>query len=173
MWQTKQFCFSLQVHKLIRSNTDSSSQQNRSRFGAPRPNRPKPTLRQSLKQVFCYQATSNLWVLCEFSSNLAWGNSTATTTFVVALGSSGSLLGCETSVQLGIVSLACSTSMKDPLISEMQIKFPSVFSGKIGKLKNFQLQLHIDHSVKPIAQKYRPVPFHQRDALEHEHNKHL
>ena len=58
-------------------------------------------------------------------------------------------------------------------MSEMQIKFPAVFSGKIGKLKNFQFQLYIDDSVKSVAQKYRPVPFPQRDALEYELNKHL
>ena len=58
-------------------------------------------------------------------------------------------------------------------MSEMQIKFPAVLSAKIGKLKIFQLQLHIDHSVKPVAQNYRPVPFNQRDALENELNKRL
>ena len=34
--------------------------------------------------------------------------------------------------------------MKDPLMSEMQIKFPLVFSGKIGKLKNLNKRLEQD-----------------------------
>ena len=44
--------------------------------------------------------------------------------------------------------------------------FQKVFSGKIGKLKDYQLKLRIDGSVKPIQAKSRNKPFHLRKAIE-------
>lgn len=44
--------------------------------------------------------------------------------------------------------------------------FPAVFSSKVGKLKDFQLKLHIDKSVKPIQVKPRNKPFHLRKAID-------
>ena len=40
------------------------------------------------------------------------------------------------------------------------------FHRLVGKLKDFQLQLHIDKNVKPIAQRQRPILFHVRKQLE-------
>ena len=45
-------------------------------------------------------------------------------------------------------------------------KFPAVFSGSIGKLKDFQLELAIDSHVEPVAQRSRPVPVHYRSKVE-------
>jgi hypothetical protein len=55
------------------------------------------------------------------------------------------------------------TNLKD--IQYWKDKFPSVFSGKIGKLKDFQLKLHIDTSVKPIQARPRNHPFHLLAAI--------
>ena len=41
----------------------------------------------------------------------------------------------------------------------------------IGKLKNYQVKLHIDDSVKPVAQDHRRVPFHLRKNVEQELEK--
>ena len=41
----------------------------------------------------------------------------------------------------------------------------------IGKLKNYQVKLHIDNSVKPVAQGHRRVPFHLRKKVEQELEK--
>ena len=42
--------------------------------------------------------------------------------------------------------------------------FPAVFEG-IGKLKEFEVKLHIDDNVPPVAQRHRRVPFHQRQKV--------
>jgi len=44
----------------------------------------------------------------------------------------------------------------------MEKKFPTVFSGKIGMLRNFVLKLHIDKSVKPLQA--APRKSHSIDA---------
>ena len=40
----------------------------------------------------------------------------------------------------------------------LRTKFPKVFEG-LGKLKGYQLKLHIDESVQPVAQPVRRIPF--------------
>ncbi|CAF1064638.1 unnamed protein product [Brachionus calyciflorus] len=39
---------------------------------------------------------------------------------------------------------------------------------KIGMLKNHEIKLHIDGSIRPVQQKLRPVPFHLRPLVEAE-----
>ena len=44
-------------------------------------------------------------------------------------------------------------------------KFPLLFSGKIGKLKDFELKIHIDETVQPSIAKTWRIPFHLMDAV--------
>ena len=39
-----------------------------------------------------------------------------------------------------------------------------MFEG-IGKLKEFQVKLHIDDGLPPVAQRHRRIPFHQRQKV--------
>ena len=41
------------------------------------------------------------------------------------------------------------------------------FTG-MEKLKDVQIKLHIDHTVRPVAQQHRRIPFHLRDKVEAE-----
>ena len=43
--------------------------------------------------------------------------------------------------------------------------FPKV-SSELGKLKNTQVNLNIDNTVKPVSQHLRRVPFHIRQKIE-------
>ena len=45
-----------------------------------------------------------------------------------------------------------------------------MFTG-IGKLKNTQIRLHVDESVKPVSQPHRRIPFHVRKKVEKELEK--
>ena len=49
----------------------------------------------------------------------------------------------------------------------MSQKYPTLFDG-IGKLKDFEVKLHIDKSVKPVAQPARRIPFRLRKQVEAE-----
>ena len=44
-------------------------------------------------------------------------------------------------------------------------EYDDLFYG-LGKLKNYQIELHIDEDVPPVAQPHRRVPFHVRKQLE-------
>ena len=43
-------------------------------------------------------------------------------------------------------------------------RFPKVFSG-VGKLSGYQLKLHIDPEVKPVAQKPRRIPYPLKEKV--------
>ena len=52
----------------------------------------------------------------------------------------------------------------DSDIESIAERFPKVFSG-VGKLSGYQLQLHIDREVTPVAQKPRRVPYPLKDKV--------
>ena len=60
-------------------------------------------------------------------------------------------------------SVEGSSESVDNILNE----YEDIFHG-IGKLKNVQVKLHIDKSVKPVAQKHRRVPFHLRSKVDEE-----
>ena len=51
-----------------------------------------------------------------------------------------------------------------PFVESLKAKFPGVFSG-VGRLKNYQLKLHIDPQVIPVVQKMRRIPFSLKDKV--------
>ena len=51
-----------------------------------------------------------------------------------------------------------------PFVESLKAKFPGVFSG-VGRLKNYQLKLHIDPQVTPVVQKMRRIPFSPKDKV--------
>ena len=82
------------------------------------------------------------------------------------------LLGYSTATDLGILRVGqaetvntgtCNT-VDDSFVGPLKANYPSVFKG-IGKLKNYQLKLHIDLSVTPVVQKVRRVPFSLKDKV--------
>ena len=81
-------------------------------------------------------------------------------------------LGYLTATDLGILHVDpagtlgtgnCNT-VDDTLVGQLKAKYPSVFHG-IGKLKGYQLKLHVDPSVTPVVQKMRRVPFSLKDKV--------
>ena len=62
----------------------------------------------------------------------------------------------STAVTLSIVDVKVNAVADEhPLVT----KYPNLFNG-IGNLKDFEVQLHIDKSVCPFAQRQRKIPFH-------------
>ena len=49
--------------------------------------------------------------------------------------------------------------------ADIHRKFADVFAG-VGKLKNYQLKLHVDKTIQPIAQPVRRLPFGLREKVE-------
>jgi hypothetical protein len=85
------------------------------------------------------------------------------------------LLSGPASEELGIIQL--STRAENNTIRRVdkpaeanhpQNQYPELFTGT-GLLKNHQVKLHIDESVRPVAEPPRPIPFH----LQHRHREEI
>ncbi len=77
------------------------------------------------------------------------------------------LLSYSTSIELKLVKLTYAVTSRDEEFHRSIVaKYPDLFSGKIGRLKDFELKFHINKDVKPIVQKERKTPFHSKVLIE-------
>ena len=75
-----------------------------------------------------------------------------------------SLLGKITATELGVLKVGINIAMVTSKADSLKQQYPEVFEG-VGKLKNKQIQLDIDPTVKPIAQPFRRIPFNLRGKI--------
>ena len=125
-------------------------------------------LQPSSKRLFAYGSTDKLQTAGQFNGFIAYQSNQCVATIHVLKGNHGSLLSCKTATALGILDVHIKqvqehTSLQDQLCA----KYPSLFRG-IGKLKSVEVKLHIDQTVKPVAQQARRIPFHVRQKVEEE-----
>ena len=78
-------------------------------------------------------------------------------------------LGRSSSKELGVLKVgvsvnACESKSTADNKAALRAKYSQVFTG-LGKLKNFQLKLHVDKSVTPIAQAIRRIPFSRKQKV--------
>ena len=83
--------------------------------------------------------------------------------FIVLDGTGRPLLGCLSATQLGVLKMGPEVNTLTE--SDLLQKFPECFRG-VGKLKDFQLNIHIDPSVRPVAQNPRRILFGLRKKVE-------
>ena len=88
-------------------------------------------------------------------------------------GDAPTLLGRKFSESIGILRVGVhvvnntdinGTHVKSDKKAILKAKYPKVFEG-LGKLKGFQLKLHIDSDIKPVAQPLRKIPFSRRQKV--------
>ena len=100
-------------------------------------------------------------------------NMSAIAEFYIVPGQAATLLGRKTSEMLAILKVginvnSCNASIDNtqPLDKKaaLRVKFPKVFEG-LGKLKGYQLKLHQDDSIPPVAQPLRRIPFSRRQKV--------
>ena len=121
-------------------------------------------------KIYGYRSKVPLRVLGKFDTTLESETKKLNAKLYVVEGSGGSLLSWKTSQALRLLQtiqqvkdLPSKPDTKGPanLIEE----YDDLFHG-LGKLKNYQVKLHIDEDVSPVAQPHRRVPFHVRKQLE-------
>ena len=88
---------------------------------------------------------------------------TCSGTFYVAKGPSRSLLSWKTSQRLKIIQVT--NAVEETEIPEIFKEFSELTSG-IGEYKGAPVKIHIDESVKPVAQPHRRIQFHVRKQVE-------
>jgi transposase InsO family protein len=131
----------------------------------------KPMLEASNSEIFAYGSKIPLELAGKFTATIASLSRASKTeaVFYVAARCHGSLLSFDTAHKLSLISI--SVNMTDSFKGTVMHRFPDLFNGKIGKLKNMKLKLHINPDVEPVAQKCRKTPFHMRSKIEAEINK--
>ena len=82
----------------------------------------------------------------------------------VIKGKNGNLLSYDTSVDLNIMPKFATVSSK---VTKLCYEYSEIFNG-IGKLKDFQVKIHIDESVKPVVQPHIRILFHICKLVESE-----
>lgn len=130
----------------------------------------RPKLEPSSVKIYGYRSKVPFRVLGKFHTTLESETKKLNAKLYVVEGSGGSLLSWKTSQELRLLQtiqqvkdLPTKPNTKGPanLIEEYDDLFHV-----LGKLKNYQVKLHIDEDVPPVAQPHRRVPFHVRKQLE-------
>jgi len=94
-------------------------------------------------------------------------------------GSCDPILSGEASSQLGIIRFNSKPSTYQPIrminqqlqpqgkqkLQSILEQFPGNFNG-LGKLRNHQIKLHVDTSIKPVTVPPRSVPYHLKDRVD-------
>lgn len=139
---------------------------------------PKPMLSTAMIKIFPYGSNNALPIIGKFACNVQATNKRTESVFYVLRGDAGqSLLSYATASELGliqIINMVNTPPVTPPsgrtVADELVQSYPELFTG-IGKLKDFQVKLHIDPDIQPTCQPHRRVPFHVRQKVEAELQK--
>ena len=129
----------------------------------------KPTLIKSDLKLMPYGCSRPLPIMGKFKTTLkiSENNSTEAEIFVINKEKSGNLMSRQTAISLGLYkpkAQADVAAIKESS-SDFLSEYADLFKG-IGKLKNFQVHLHVDPKASPVAQPHRRIPFNLRDKVE-------
>ena len=125
------------------------------------------------KKLFAYGQTEPIEVLGRFEADICCDASgeNCVDEFTVVEGPGKTLLGKDTAEKLNVLRvgppsiLQAYTITSEGNAEDILKNNADIFSG-IGKLKDFQLKLHVNESVKPVAQPVRRLPFGLRDKVD-------
>ena len=114
-------------------------------------------------KLFAYGSDEQLPLLGQFTTVVETSRKLTPACLHVVKGNFGSLMSYKTASALDLVRVEINTVQKNDnvlvTVDDLEQKYPSLFRG-IGKLKNFEVKLHIDKNVQPVAQAARRIPFH-------------
>lgn len=112
-------------------------------------------------KLYRYQSDMPIPLRGKFKGNIKFRGKDYTAWFYVTRDEEGSsLLGYETALELNIVNIVNCLEQ-----NQYFNKHPKLFEG-LGKHIDKKISLHIDESVKPVAQPHRRIPFNFREAVE-------
>ena len=121
--------------------------------------------------IYAYGSHKPITMRGKFETTIIANGSSIVAEVYVTPVTSGNILCCDAANVLGLVHIVRSTTnISNRKAEQISSKYPRLCTG-IGKLKNYQVKLHIDYSVKPVAQGHRRVPFHLRKKVEQELEK--
>ena len=128
--------------------------------------RTKPRMTKTNEKIFPYGSNKPLALVGKCCCEVETKTKFSVETFFVVEGKTGCLVSWKSSQRLGLVQVVQSVEQSESNRVESLVEsYSDLFQG-LGKLKGFQVQLHVDKDVQPIAQSHRRVPFHVRKHLE-------
>ena len=128
------------------------------------------------KRVYAYASNEPLQLRgkCNLIVEVPQTRKSLNVEFYITRDKAATLLGRDTSELLGVLRVgvpinSCelkydatgNTAKQANRKAALKAKFPKMFEG-LGKLKDYQLKLHIDKNVQPVAQQVRRIPFSRR-----------
>ncbi|XP_020555459.2 uncharacterized protein K02A2.6-like [Oryzias latipes] len=132
--------------------------------------KPRPQLCPTETKIYPFRSTVSLPVSGVFKCCVAKRSKKIMCTFFVIKGEGCNILSYKTSTALGLISVVTAVSTSGPggsVADALVASHPELFKG-IGKLKNFQVKLHINPDIRPTIQPHRRVPFHIRKKVDEE-----
>ena len=111
-----------------------------------------------------------------YTGTIMHGDAVTNATIYVINKEVETLISGAVSEQLGIITFNRESNVSkiyeeeqyDKQKADIVGKFPSIFDGTVGTLRDHEVQLHIDDTIRPVCQPSRPIPFHLRGKLEEE-----
>ena len=125
----------------------------------------QPKLCKSDTKVYAYGANEKVSLLGKFQATVETSDKITSGLFYVTKGKNGNLLSYTTSVDFQLIPEI--HSLHSSKAKQLIEKYPQVFKG-IGKLKDTQIELHIDPNAQPVTQPDRRIPFHIKQQVEAE-----
>jgi len=128
----------------------------------------RPPLVESVTKVYPYMSPKPLNLCGKFQTEVTKDRQTCTETFHVTKGPSSSLLSWKASQRLNLIHVVNANTDTESLsgpIPEIVKEFQNIAIG-MGACKGDPVKIHVDRSVKPVAQPHRRIPFHVRKQVE-------
>ena len=122
-------------------------------------------------KIYAYSSKTPLPVKGIFKANVSTSQLQTQADFVVVENlHAGSLLGKKTATDLGLLRvgpeyLSMVNQSVGTAVHAIVNKHDAVFNG-VGKLKDYQLKVHLNPDITPVAQRQRRLPFHVRKDVE-------
>ena len=116
------------------------------------------------KKLYPYASGQPLPVKVSFKCTVSVCDRSTKAEVLVIKGRGMSLLGKITATEMGVLKVGLNIAMVTSKADSLKQQYPEVFKG-VGKLKNKQISLDIDPTVKPIAQPYRRIPCNLRGNI--------
>jgi len=125
---------------------------------------------RTTKKIYSYASQTALQTVGQFTTVVDIPVCQTTADFVVIEGRGQPILGKKTAMELGVLRIGLpdhTCNKVSDTVTEFISCHSQLFEG-VGKLENYELQLHINPEVRPVAQNARRVPYGLRDKVANE-----
>ena len=116
------------------------------------------------KKLYSYASNLPLPVKGSFKCTMGVCDRSTKAEVLVIKGRGVSLLGKTTATELGVLKVGINVAVITTKANKLKQQHPDVSEG-VGKLKNKQISLYIDPTVKTVAQPYRRIPLNLREKV--------